>query len=145
MHPIHGQIPSCTGCHASHDDLNVKVENSECLKCHGGSAHTITGDTYDELSMIQTDACGACHKEQYQKIINSMHGDMSTCVGCHPSHGGIRPCANCYQSSHLMTVDYSAPLHMPVHHLFRCSACHGAGGVIYKTCTDCHIIYPHSI
>lgn len=144
-HPIHGQIPSCTGCHASHDGLNVKVENSECLECHGGSAHTITGGTYDELSIIQTDACGACHKEQYQKIINSMHGNMSTCVGCHPSHGAIRPCANCHQNSHLMAVNYSTPLHMPVHRFFSCTNCHNVGGGIHKTCTDCHIIDPHSI
>ncbi len=144
-HPIHGQIPSCTGCHASHDGLNVKVENSECLECHGGSAHTITGGMYDELSIIQTDACGACHKEQYQKIINSMHGNMSTCVGCHPSHGAIRPCANCHQNSHLMAVNYSTPLHMPVHRFFSCTDCHNVGGGIHKACIDCHIIDPHSI
>ena len=144
-HPTHEKIPSCTGCHANHNGSNIKVENSECLECHGGSAHTITVGTYDELSIIRTDACGACHLEQYQKIINSMHGNMSTCVGCHPSHGGIRPCANCHQNSHLMAVDYSTPLHMPVHRFFSCTDCHNVGGGIHKDCTDCHIIDPHTI
>ncbi len=144
-HPTHGRIPSCTGCHASHDGSNVKVGNSECLECHGESAHTIEVGTYDELSIIQTDACGTCHWEQHQKITNSMHGNMSTCVGCHPSHGAIRPCANCHQNSHLMAVNYSTPLHMPVHRFFSCDDCHNIGGGIHKACTDCHIQDPHTI
>ena len=144
-HPIHGQLPSCTGCHATHDGSNVKVGNSECLECHGGSAHTITAGMYDELSIIPTDACGACHWEQHQKIANSMHGNMSTCVGCHPSHGAIRECANCHQTSHLMAVNYSTPLHMPVHRFFSCDDCHNVGGGVHKVCTDCHIIDPHTI
>ena len=149
-HPTHGQIPSCTGCHSLHDGSNVKVENSECLECHGESAHTIEVGTYDELSVIQTTTCGACHSEQYQKLGNSMHGNMETCVGCHPLHGQIRPCADCHQNVYGMKVQYSAPMHMPAHNELMkgsdgCLTCHNRGGGIHMACTTCHIQDPHTI
>lgn len=149
-HPTHGRIPSCTGCHASHDGSNVKIENSVCLECHGGSAHTIEVGTYDELSVIPTTICGACHGEQYQKLGNSLHGNMETCVGCHPSHGQIRSCADCHQYTYKMKVQYSAPLHMPAHSELMegsdgCITCHNVGGGVHKTCTTCHIQDPHTI
>ncbi|HJH29513.1 MAG TPA: hypothetical protein C5S51_07465 [Methanosarcinaceae archaeon] len=139
-HPTHGQIPSCTGCHASHDGSNIKVENSECLECHGGSAHTIAVGTYDASSIIQMDACGACHEEQYKKLVNSMHGNMDTCVGCHPQHGDINPCLECHYSNHMgahaSLMDDTAS---------RCMVCHNSGGGIHKACIDCHIKDPHTI
>jgi len=148
-HPTHGRIPLCTGCHANHDSSNTRVENSECLECHGGSAHTIEVGTYNELSVIQTTTCGACHGEQYQKLRN-MHGNMGTCVGCHPSHGQIRPCADCHQNAYGMKIQYSAPMHMGAHgELMKgsdgCLTCHNRGGGVHITCTDCHIQDPHKI
>ncbi len=134
-HPTHGRIPSCTGCHALHDGSNLRVENSECLECHGGSAHTIAVGTYDASSTISTATCGACHDEQYLKLGNSMHGNMGTCVGCHSSHGKINPCLDCHYSNH-----------MGAHSLLdECLACHNVGGGIHKACTDCHIQDPHTI
>ena len=153
-HPIHESIPLCTGCHASHDNSDTKVENAECLVCHGGSAHTITLGTYDEISTIPTEKCAGCHKEQYQKLVGSIHGDMDTCVGCHPSHGEIRECVTCHVYSRSIPITYISAYnanlnaHMDAHILLEgegCSACHGAGGVIHKTCTGCHIQDPHTI
>ena len=139
-HPSHGRIPSCTGCHANHDGSNVKVENSECLECHGGSAHTITVGTYDANSIISTATCGACHEEQYQKLGNSMHGNMGTCVGCHSSHGQINPCLDCHYSNHMGAHDslmYGTSS--------KCLVCHNVGGGVHKICIDCHIQDPHTI
>lgn len=147
-HPIHGRIPSCTGCHASHDGSNLRVENSECLECHGGSAHTIAVGTYDASSIISTATCGGCHGEQYFKLSNSMHGNMSTCVGCHPSHGAVQTCYYCHKRSDSDT--YYAPsnlheIHAKISELGKiCDFCHGGGGRPMG-CMLCHIQDPHTI
>ena len=136
-HPTHGRIPSCTGCHSNHDGSNARVENSECLECHGGSAHTIAVGIYDASSTIPTTTCGACHGGQYQKLGNSMHGNMESCVGCHPSHGEISLCIDCHQSNH--GGDHSSFM------VDGCLTCHNRGGGVHITCTDCHIQDPHTI
>ena len=138
-HPTHGRIPSCTGCHANHDGSNVKVENSECLECHGGSAHTIVVGIYGKSSTILTTTCGACHEEQYQKLRN-MHGSMESCVGCHPSHGEINPCIECHYSNHM-----GAHSSLMVNTSSKCDVCHNSGGGVHIFCTNCHIQDPHTI
>ncbi|MDO9517821.1 MAG: NapC/NirT family cytochrome c [Methanosarcinaceae archaeon] len=147
-HPTHGRIPSCTGCHALHDGSNVKVENSECLECHGESAHTIVVGIYDASSTIPKSTCGLCHEEQYNKLENSMHGTVGSCVLCHPSHGAVQECAKCHGKSY---INYPGLDHLHIYHDFllndrRCSSCHIKSiGNLPSGCTNCHIQDPHTI
>ena len=146
-HPTHGRIPSCIGCHSTHEGSNEKVENSKCLECHGSGAHSVIIGSYNELSKISMSTCGTCHQKQYLKSGFSAHGNMETCIGCHPTHGLVRECGTCHRNSKtaLMKVQYNAPVHMAVHPEFSCSKCHAAGGVIKTTCISCHSQDPHTI
>lgn len=144
-HPTHGRIPSCTSCHLTHDGSNEKVENSKCLVCHGSGAHSVNIGGYNERSNISMSTCGACHTKQYLESNFSTHGNMGTCIGCHPTHGKVRGCGTCHQNTHLMDIQYNAPKHMKVHSELGCSKCHAAGGVIKIECIGCHPQNIHKI
>lgn len=146
-HPIHGSIPLCTGCHAPHDNASAKVENSECLICHGSSAHTIAEVTYNEQSDIST-LCSECHEEQYLKLRNAVHGNLNSCISCHPSsHGAVQECGLCHCSG-----NYPVEINIHKYHNFamesrECDICHKKEGATAtpEGCTDCHIQDPHTI
>ena len=146
-HPTHGRIPSCTGCHSTHEGSNEKVENSECLECHGSGAHSIGIYSYDRQSNISTSTCGACHEEQYLKLSLSEHGNMGSCVECHPSHGSVKKCVDCHRKSGIK--DYALK-HPHDYHPFIsqdiCDSCHaGKRTSQVGGCTNCHTQDPHTL
>ena len=149
-HPTHGRVPSCTGCHSTHEDSNEKVENSECLECHGSGAHSVIIGSYNKLSNISMLTCRACHEEQYIKIDFSTHGNMGTCVGCHPTHGNVQECMSCHSKKTIYlypTLKHPHQYHKSVMESGNCDSCHYSRGLRTEVggCINCHIQDPHTI
>lgn len=140
MHSIHAkpniadQSKTNATCYDCHDPHNIGTEGSEARA---------------ESRLKNPEVCGACHEEQKENYMTSMHGkevmekknsDAAVCSDCHNSHNIDSPekdmvklnitknCGSCHENAF---KTYKASYHGQVNQLgytntAGCSDCHGS-------------------
>ncbi|MEA1944863.1 MAG: hypothetical protein U9N07_05980 [Euryarchaeota archaeon] len=128
-HKVHGQIETCTNCHAPH---STELRYEDCLNCH--PAHVPQEVEYP--ATIPNEQCAVCHERTNTELVqgNTKHSSLN-CAYCHTTHKQIPECMDCH-TPHTQDMTYDDcigchPAHNPMAIKFSvdtpredCAACH---------------------
>ncbi|MDO8248988.1 MAG: cytochrome c3 family protein [Rhodoferax sp.] len=97
------------------DKDNVKAPT--CTSCH--TTHEITNTSLVSFKLLNTEACGSCHKERLTSYSDTYHGQVTKLGG-----GETAKCFNCHGSHDILSAkDPQSKVHLD-NRLKTCQSCH---------------------
>ncbi len=97
------------------DKDNAKAPT--CINCH--TTHEITNTSLVSFKLLNTEACGTCHKERLASYSDTYHGQVTKLGG-----GETAKCFNCHGSHDILSAkDPQSKVHLD-NRLKTCQSCH---------------------
>jgi len=137
------------------------TENIACVDCHTnitGFPHPqVTASSTRDFSLEMYPTCEQCHKEQYQKVLDSVHQkalaagntNAAVCTDCHNPHTQTRltdkNTGELLLGARLAIPQTCAKCHSTIYDTYKKSV-HGValtqeGNQFVPTCIDCHGVH----
>ena len=124
------EIPAqCGSCHDEQlETFTSSVHGAElldkdnakapaCTNCH--TTHEITNTSLVSFKLLNTEACGTCHKERLASYSDTYHGQVTKLGG-----GETAKCFNCHGSHDILSAkDPQSKVHLD-NRLKTCQSCH---------------------